>query len=674
MGIAAKKYSQFTCVHEKSSNRAQLTRVAKPQIKVEYAADFPKETRDAVKGFFLDKSSKTVASSFLQWQSVSFPERASTTIKSGMRVLCRCGASWQTVVEFKAATKPDQAKKRLYAQLAQVPVQPLPQQQVLANEFRDYDFNSQKRRAYMLYWVMGSGKTRGVLEALAAAKHTSASGNSSKVLIVCSNTLIGNWIDTIKSTPQTHGYTNFTIMGYNEFRNVFSQPPHENEMGSIKNYVVIVDEAHYFRNLTPRMREDVSLLRQSKFLFLLTGTPMQNEPSEICAMLALLQTCESMAKQSALRSQTVADDFDCEPETLDRQRASIEKYLSTHKSVFFYDPAIYDAERFKSNYPATEERIERVPMTATQALDYMLSLRASTKLGPYTIQTARRNSYDSLTRAIANVSDPEKPEESPKVRQVGRNVLGSKYPGPHVVFSHYRDRGVHAVDKYLAKTAPKLRRKTISGSTDGRLRDTIVNEYNSGKKIDVLSITDAAREGVDLHGTGTMHVLESAQNLHNEGQTMSRVARFGSHASLPADKQRVVFIKYRSVFPNAEGLEKQRAELEKYFEDTYKLPARGKFDIVKQLLSLFKQMENGDTVDERYARTNQEKAKLLVPWLNMFKRVGNRRSAVDAATKLLPAAVASAKRKRSEPLTAPALVAARKKVKIAPAKKVPAKK
>ena len=171
-------------------------------------------------------------------------------------------------------------------------------------------------------------------------------------------------------------------------------------------------------------------------------------------------------------------------------------------------------------------------------------------------------------------------------------------------------------------------------STEGRERDDVVALYNNGGKLDVLSITDAAKEGVDLLGTRTMHVAESAQNLHSENQTMSRVARFGSHSRLPLDQQKVTFVKYHSIFPTVEQLEKQRKELETYFEEKYKLPVKGEFDIVKTLAQLFKQLENGETVDEQYARTNLEKAKLLIPWLDMLKRVGDRKETVAKKVEL----------------------------------------
>lgn len=632
-----KKFSQFTCVHVKSANRAEVTRVAKPAIKIEYAGGFPTATREAVREFFFEKEKKTVASSALEWESVAFPERAGTRLfTEGLRVLCRCAGSWETVVHFDNTVKPDQAKKRLYDRLTQKTVDLLPHQQVLRDEFVDYDWHSHARRAYLLYWTMGSGKTRGALAALAAAKHTSKNNDWSKVLIVCSNTLIGNWLKTIDESPQGSGYTRFVIVGYNEFRNSFHDTG--GPLGNIARYIVIVDEAHYYRNLTPMMLPDVALLRRALFLFLLTGTPMQNEPDEICAMLALLQCCDAEVSDASTTTTIAAagnNEFECDPVALVKRRAAIERRLAHDKSVFFYDPAVYDAARFSENYPATDERIERVPMSAIQSLEYIMSLRASTTIGPYTIQTARCNSYDSLTRAIANVVDPDAPADSPKVRHIVRNVLSGKFPAPHVIYSHYRDRGIHAVDKHLDDEAKRqsitLRRATISGSTEGRERDDIVALHNAGGKLDVLSFTDAAREGVDLLGTGTMHVAESAQNLHSESQTMSRVARFGSHARLPSEQQRVVFVKYHSAFPSVAALEKQRDELERHFESKYKLKARGEFDIVAALARLFKQLENGETVDERYARTNLEKAKLLTPWLDLLKRVGDRREAVAAA-------------------------------------------
>lgn len=616
-----KKYSQFTFVHGKPApNFARLTRVAKPDIRIEIASGFPKETRDAVYSFFFDKDKKTVASSALEWGSVDFPSKDGTrSFTEGLRVHCRVGSTWEEVIYFNNTVKPEQAKKRLYDKLTQTEINLLPHQEVLQDEFRDYDWNSQDRLSEELYWTMGSGKTIGALAAIAAGKHTSKDGKSTRVVIICSNTLIGNWIKNVKETPQVAGQTTFTIVGYAEFRKSFvmSSSPLEN----ISKCIVIVDEAHYYRNLTPSMLEDVALLRKSLFLFLLTGTPMQNEPDEICATVALLRCYDDKN-----------GDFELDYQELENHRPQIEKQLLKLRNVSYYDPSTYDAAMFSEHYPDTEERVIRVPMSAIQSLEYIMNTRSLTDIGPYSIQTARNNSYDSTTRGISNVVDEKKPEQSPKICHIVHDVLSGQYPSPHVIFSHYLEKGIYAIENLLEKQIKKhnkpLRIATISGSIEGRKRDEIVAAYNTNTKIDELLITDAAREGVDLQGTGTMFITESAQNLHGENQTMSRVARFGSHSKLPEDKQKVTFVKYRSTFPSVAAMEKQRKELEDYFEKTYNLEARGVFDIVSSLASLFKQYENGETVDEKYARNNLEKAKLLIPWLDMLKRVGDRKKEV----------------------------------------------
>ncbi len=562
-----------------------------------------------------------MASSGLKWGSVDFPSKIGTrSFTEGLRVLCRVGGSWEEVVYFNNSVKPDQAKKRLYDKLTQTEITLLPHQEVLQEEFRDYDWNSQTRQSEELYWTMGSGKTIGALAAISAAQHTSKDGKSTKVVIVCSNTLIGNWIKTIKETPQRIGQTTFTIVGYAEFRKSFvmGNPPMEN----LSKCIVIVDEAHFYRNLTPSMLEDVSLLRRSLFLFLLTGTPMQNEPDEVCATVAFLHAFDDDD-----------NDFELDYQELEKHRSQIEKQLQKMHNVSYYDPAVYDAAMFSEHYPDTEERVVHVQMSAIQSLEYIMNTRSLTEIGPYQIQTARNNSYDSTTRGISNVVDESHPEKSPKMCHIVHDIMGGEYPTPHVIFSHYLEKGIYAIEKLLEKQMKKhnkeLKIATISGSIEGRKRDEIVAAYNN-RKTDELFITDAAKEGTDLHGTGTMFITESAQNLHGENQIMGRVARFGSHSKLPEDKQKVTFVKYRSTFPSVATLEKQRDDLENYFESTYNLEAKGTFDLVKSLAALFKQYENGETVDEKYARNNLEKAKLLTPWLDMLKRVGDRKEEVAA--------------------------------------------
>jgi superfamily II DNA or RNA helicase len=470
------------------------------------------------------------------------------------------------------------------------PLDLLTHQRVVTEEWTDYDWVSRVRRAFLLYWSMGSGKTAAVLGILAHAP-------APRVLIVCSNTLIGYWVDWVAKMPQTHDQTIFWIVGYNEFRRMAAETPQVTA-----RWVVVVDECHWYRNMTPAMRTDIIALKKAQSMLLLTGTPIQNDVSEMEGFLTLMGV-----------NVTQITDWDDGPTIACAVHPLLEGKVS------FYDPSIYEAHRFHLNYPHVTVVKEKVPMVPDQTLEYLMSMRKDTRIGGYKISTARRNSYDALTRALSNTHDPENPETSPKFSRVVENL--KTYPGPHVVYSHFRPKGVEAIVKLVSALYPNV--ALVTGSIEGSRRDRVIEAYNQ-KKIDVLFITDAAREGIDLKGTGTMHILEPHRNLLSERQTLARVARYDSHAECAT--KTVTVVKYVSIFPNLDPKDQcTQHVLRTYFEGTYDLEAN--FDIVKEVQRLIR-ATNG-TVDEEYEKTNLTKEREVRPCMEMLQEVGDMREKMN---------------------------------------------
>lgn len=567
---------QLTRTLVETTNHAEVQRVAKPNFRLDVAPDAPADTVEAVIAFF---------KRYEQDATLKTSPKSNRFIESGINLVYE-----DSVVLHlpKSATKA-MASRRLSSALVFEPVHPMLHQRVAIKEYVE-----KEPQTYVLNFTMGAGKTLATILMISAMKPP-----PKRVLIVCSNTLIGHWIKEIGRTSQKEGETLFTITGYSEFRKmVGSERKH-----FIRRYdVVVVDEAHYYRNLTPCMLSDVAALREAKRLILLTGTILQNDKEEREGMLYLMGLDGGETLQEA------------------------EKVLGSNSTIFYYNPAEHGSTYTQSAYPKLIMHVEKVSMAPLQTLEYLMSESKHTRIGTYTISTARCNSYNSLTRAISNTMTSG--DMSPKFEKVIENITSGKYPGPHVVYSHYRPKGVETVEKELKrrkKNGKALLTVLMTGSTPARERDEMIAQYNRGE-IDVFFITDAAREGIDLHGTGTMHLIEPHENVHSEKQTQSRVARHNSHNSLPPAERRVNIIKYISIFPSLK--QSDRAALDEYFEKEYQLESKGNFDIVKEMTKLITEHHAKETVDEQYERTNVEKARELQPWIDMLHRVGFRKDAV----------------------------------------------
>lgn len=650
--------AQLTRVLKKTSNRAIVVRTAEPCLRIEVAKDTSPIAVDALKAF-LKKHARDLSHRFVTQQGGTTGIRIFQEENSSAAA-CSSGSSGRRATRYRGTyaegtgddddndaqrpiiTLPATASKavvsrRMSTLLAFTPPRPMKHQRLAEEEWVQNE-----PRVYELYWSMGSGKTIGTLNMLSSMKPSPPAN----VLIVCSNTMIGHWVQEIRKTPQEAGETRFEIVGYTEFRRMVNTEP---ERFVARRYdAVVVDEAHNYRNLTPAMLEDVRALRQAKRLILLTGTPIQNDISEVEGFLYLLRLSGD--------------------ETL----AGAERTLRESQAVFYYDPSVHGSAYTQSAYPDVRIVTERVPMDAVQTLEYLMSQKRNTCLGPVTVSTSRCNSYNALTRAISNTLNSH--TISPKFERVLKNIAAtSKYRGPHVVYSHYRPKGVEAIEAAVRKRA-HLRTAVLNGSTESKERDRLIRLFNSGG-IDVFFITDAAREGIDLQGTGTMHLLEPHDNVYSESQTRARVARHNSHAAKDAAERNVTIVKYVSTFPSVRAGDKKR--LDAHLQSEYRLDTSD-FNIVDEVKFLI--AEAGSTVDEQYEKNNIAKEKEIRPWVEMVKRVGDRSkrlhhetaTATGAAKKTKKAAktttttkkktakTAAAKRKRAA-TTATAKTAAPKK-------------
>lgn len=78
-------------------------------------------------------------------------------------------------------------------------------------------------------------------------------------------------------------------------------------------------------------------------------------------------------------------------------------------------------------------------------------------------------------------------------------------------------------------------------------RNQIINNYNS-RLIDVLLITTAGSESLDLKNTRFIHIMEPHWNESKIDQIIGRSIRYNSHANLKIEERNVTIVKWISVF------------------------------------------------------------------------------------------------------------------------------
>ena len=90
----------------------------------------------------------------------------------------------------------------------------------------------------------------------------------------------------------------------------------------------------------------------------------------------------------------------------------------------------------------------------------------------------------------------------------------------------------------------------LTGDIDPELRARIIKKYNSPKNhIDLLLISGAVAEGIDLKRSRHVHIMEPFWNYARINQVKTRAIRYESHIDLPKSEQNVQVYIYLSDYP-----------------------------------------------------------------------------------------------------------------------------
>lgn len=488
-------------------------------------------------------------------------------------------------------------RNRLQRHFCRKPVNLRDHQKDLIKALADRDFMQRNTPAFTMYWEMGSGKT---LETLTLLLNHRSTDN----VIVCNNTNIEYWSAALHTAepnvplgPDERNIAlKFDIVGYTAFRTDY-----DDQRAMRRVTCVVLDEAHYFRNNTSGMQYAMECVRSARNVILLTGTPIVNDVEDVDGMLELI-------------------DMDGVLGTAGRRPTPKELQSMLTGHVSWFDPSVHRPNMFKRHYPEVIEQVVEVEMLPTQVLEYMMARHSVYSLGHITVHQGRTNRYNAFTRAICNAPTTN-PEQSPKLRAVLGNLLERMSLGPQVVHSSLVETGVKPLMIMLKDVCPAAKVDIITGETDNTARDRTRRLYNSGK-LDVLFISDASQQGTDLMGTATIHLIEAFPNKSLHNQTRARVVRMGSHRK--SKHKSVVCYSYVSTFPsnltaaNASEIEKYIIAHKLLGRETAKLVKE--IDIRKEIMRQITMEENNRTINQKQMVNNEEKQRLIDPYLDAFRR------------------------------------------------------
>lgn len=310
-----------------------------------------------------------------------------------------------------------------------------------------------------------------------------------------------------------------------------------------RNKCVIVDEAHNLRNETPDNLFLANLLRTSSKIMLMTATPVINYLNDIAVLINMAKRKEVLPTDRELFNFLYYDEENLEIVNEELLRDKLSGVISYYEKIG--DP----------NYPTSEVVTKRVVMDETQVKEYREYVVKLIYDGVHpgdevdlfyisfdTIKKRKRNAFLTATRQLSNTVNGS--TKSPKIKQIYETIKKNKFPG--VVYSNFLGNGLYPLSKLLNKANYKF--KLITGSTSSDRIVEIVNMYNAGQ-LDMLLLSSAGSESLDLKNTRQLHIMEPHWNEAKINQVIGRSIRYMSHASLPQNERHVDIFRWVSVFP-----------------------------------------------------------------------------------------------------------------------------
>jgi SNF2 family DNA or RNA helicase len=264
-------------------------------------------------------------------------------------------------------------------------------------------------------------------------------------------------------------------------------------------------------------------------VFLLSATPVQNRPEEFTNLYAMISNGESKEDLKKIRKVFREGDY-AKMNKMLKNKVSYYKNNDTsdYPSVEYHDVSFYMTPQYYKLYSIIEEN----------ALD---------KLSSKSIFSSSKNLQKFLNGVRRASNSIETNVPTPKVEwTVDFIEKNERRENPHkiLVYSNWIKSGIKLIQEKLdQKGIPWVE---VYGDMSVEARRKAVNDYNGtlkgeyqDNKVNVLFISSAGSEGLDLKNTRDVIILEAHWNNERLNQVIGRAVRYQSHMYLPKSEQTV---------------------------------------------------------------------------------------------------------------------------------------
>ena len=414
----------------------------------------------------------------------------------------------------------------------------------------------QNHRGILLYHKVGSGKT---ITAITVSQCYLDKYPDRKVIVITPASLIANF-----KTQMFESYKNIKHAKQYKFYSIqaFVNASKRKEI-DCNQCLVIIDEAHNLKTSYSKSenkknpgkikqkginsRHVINCAENADKILLLSATPIINSPQDLVPLYNMIRD------KNELKMVINSKNINSTKET----KYSEEKLLKLMKCKI----SIYDKQDNKF-YPKFTEHDVFLKMTPSyqQKYDSLLSAMGLSKLaikhfGDINIEKF----YNGFRRAVNTLED----ENSPKIQWVLDKLKSHEKT---IVYSNFIDSGNLVIIKNLPKN---IKYAYIKGDLPKSKRAEIVEKYNKNE-LQVLFISKAGGEGLDLKETRNIILLEPSWNQSTEDQIIGRGIRYKSHFDLPKKEQHVDIYRLYLIKPSDKIYNfKKKNDQEKFILDPF---------------------------------------------------------------------------------------------------------
>lgn len=430
-----------------------------------------------------------------------------------------------------------------------------------------------KQKGILLMHNVGSGKT---ITSLVIAKCILSKYPKLKVVALTPSSVVKQFESELKMLKLSPEMTSrFDVYSHQMWLDRF-----EAEMVDAKNTVLIVDEAHKFKSEYKQHSNNkvsgkyVQLLNkaalQSFKIILLSATPIENDIKEIRNYLAMIENKDLNEYYEEIKGQfeNIQD-----LTILENDYTGILKCKTS-----------YHKNTNKNNFPQKITKNVRIKMSTayfkayTQVEQNLFEDEAIKKIflkDHHDKMPDINKFYTGIRKSVNKIE-----VISPKLRWA-INKIRTNPETKTLIYSNWLEFGVHTLTTEFDKL--KIKYRIIEGDVNQNTRREIVKDFNE-HKFNVLLITSAGAEGLDLKGTRTVIILEPFWHQSRIEQVVGRAVRYRSHIELPASDRNVTIYNLILIKPTNLGLENEKDSAD---EIMYKM-SQNKCSIVDQFYQQMK--------------------------------------------------------------------------------------